>query len=93
MGILGGLLHLANFAAPALGVAAVLTVLSWGLRRGARFSPVAWQQARRLFAWASLGGLLVLAAGLVVFGRDGKMATYAALVLVMGTLAFWQHKR
>jgi hypothetical protein len=30
----------------------------------------------------------VLLAGLVFFGRDGKMATYAALVLAQGTLAW-----
>jgi hypothetical protein len=28
---------------------------------------------------------MVLAAGLWVFGRDGKMATYAALVVVVGS--------
>ena len=41
--------------------------------------------------WLSLGlnalaGAAVLAAGLWYFGRDGKMATYAALVLVVATV-------
>jgi len=36
--------------------------------------------------------VLVLALGLVFFGRDGKLATYGALVLIMGTLAFWRHR-
>ena len=36
---------------------------------------------------------LVLLAGLVFFGRDGKMATYAALVAVQGTLAWWLHRK
>ena len=31
-------------------------------------------------------GVAVLAAGLAVFGRDGMMATYAALVVVCGTV-------
>ena len=34
-------------------------------------------------------GVVVLVAGLVVFGRDGRMLTYAALVLVQGSLAWW----
>lgn len=93
MGILGGLLHLANFVAPALGVGVVLSLLSWALRPGARWTARAWQRARGMWVWTSLAGLLVLALGLVFFGRDGKMATYAALVVVMGTLAFWHHKR
>lgn len=92
MGMLSGLLHLANFVAPALGVAALLVMLSWALRPGARFSGQAWRHARDLFAWSAVGGVLVLALGLVYFGRDGKMATYAALVAVMGTLAYWRHR-
>jgi hypothetical protein len=92
MGILSGLLHLANFVAPALGVAMLLALLSWALKPGARWSSLAWCHARDLFAWAALGGVLVLALGLVFFGRDGKMATYGALVVVTGTLAFWRHR-
>ena len=34
-------------------------------------------------------GVVVLVAGLVVFGRDGRMLTYAALVLAQGSLAWW----
>jgi hypothetical protein len=52
----------------------------------------AWRHARALFLWSALGGALVLALGLVYFGRDGKMATYGALVLVVGTLSFWRHR-
>lgn len=93
MGIHSGLLHLANFVAPALGVALLLTLFSWGLRPGARLGSLAWTHARTVFGWTAVGGLLVLSLGLVYFGRDGKMATYGAMVLVMGTLAFWCHKR
>ena len=38
--------------------------------------------------WAATfgAGVLVLVVGLVAFGRDGMMATYAALVAVCGTV-------
>ena len=38
-------------------------------------------------------GVVVLAAGLAYWGRDGKMLTYAALVLVVGTAAAWLQSR
>ena len=44
---------------------------------------------RILFA----AGVVVLLAGLVVFGRDARMPTYAALVLVQGSLAWWLRGR
>ncbi len=74
--------HVAAFMAPA----AVMALLLWaGLR---------WRRAARLGAGAQLAALLaagvvVLVAGLVVFGRDGRMPTYAALVLAQGSLAWW----
>jgi len=40
-----------------------------------------------------LAGVVVLFAGLAYFGRDGKIATYAALVLVQGTLVWWLRRR
>ncbi len=76
--------HLLNFVAPAIGVAllaASLAKLAW--RR--ELAPVSW---RRLVLWSALAGCVGLIAGLVLFGRDGKMATYAALV-VASTLALW----
>lgn len=50
---------------------------------------------RPLVQWAVLAGagVLVLLGGLVVFGRDGKMWTYAALVLVQGSLVWWMRRR
>lgn len=80
--------HLANFVAPALVVAAVL----WSVQRmkmgggAGRWRP--WTQ------WSLLAGVgvLVLLAGLVVFGRDGKMWTYAALVLAQGSLVWWMRR-
>ena len=73
--------HLLNFMAPAAFVALGLVLL---VRLFARFfrskRPVAsglWAQAAIVF----ISSLVVLAAGLVSFGVDGKMASYAALVL------------
>ena len=70
--------HLANFVLPAVAVGA-LTAASCKLfwRRGlARTSwlTLAWQ--------ASAAGLVVLVAGLAITGHDGRMATWAALVVV-----------
>ena len=81
---LGAVWHLLNFLSPAIGVAllaASLAKLSW--RR--ELAGVPW---RRLVLWSALAGCLVLIAGLVLFGRDGKMASYAALV-VASALALW----
>ena len=70
--------------APALGVAVLLWLgLLW--RRGRRQSG---GQPGHQLGWLVLLGVAVLLAGLAYFGRDGKMATYAALVLAQGTLAW-----
>ena len=78
--------HLLAFVAPALGVAALLW-LALQARRATRLG-----RGGR-FAVLLAGGVVVLVAGLVVFGRDGRMATYAALVLVQGSLAWWLRGR
>jgi len=69
--------HLANFALPAVGVGALtaaLCKLLWrrSLARTSWFT-LAWQ--------ASAAGLAVLVAGLVITGHDGRMVTYAGLVV------------
>ena len=81
MGPLDIVNHLLNFVAPAAAVALVL-VLGGGLIGSRSPLALAW--------WLRLGivfavGVAVLAAGLVVWGRDGKMLTYAALVVVCAT--------
>lgn len=80
--------HLAGFVAPALFMAGVLWTVP-RLRRSGRAARGAGLEAFMLV----VAGVAVLLAGLVVFGRDGKMATYAALVLVQGTLAWWLHRK
>ena len=77
--------HLLNFVLPALVVgplAAALAKLVW---RG-ELRAVRW---RRMAAWATAASALTLFAGLVVFGRDGVMATYGAMVLVAALALLW----
>jgi len=79
-------LHIAGFVMPALGVALVLWL-------GLRVRRVGRSSAAAQFAWLFLAGCVVLLAGLAYFGRDGKMATYAALVLTQGSVAWWLRGR
>lgn len=82
------LAHLAGFVAPALGVGLLL----WsGLRIRRKGRPGFGASTQLVVLWAA--GVAVLLAGLVFFGRDGKIATYAALVLAQGTLAWWLRGR
>lgn len=78
--------HAIGFLFPALAVGGVLW-LALRTRRSARLGPVG--QALVLTS----AGVLVLLAGLLLFGRDGKMLTYAALVLVQGTAGWWLRGR
>jgi len=74
--------HLLNFVAPAFFLALALALLArWMFRRDAA-APGFWAQAALNF----VAGVGVLAAGLWHFGRDGKMATYLALIVVCGTV-------
>lgn len=77
------LLHLGNFALPALALATLLAPVVVGRRR--LCARLLWQAWR----WLAVTGLLVLVAGLLLSGRDGKIATYAALVLSVGSLCCW----
>jgi len=80
MGPLDILNHLLNFVAPAAFVALLLVL--GGRLLGAQGSSLAgWRQWAVVF----VVGLVVLAAGLALWGRDGKMLTYAALVVVTAT--------
>jgi hypothetical protein len=86
---LGLLWHLANFIAPAAGVgmlSAALCKAFWrrSLARTSWFT-LAWQ--------ASGSGLVVLVAGLVLTGHDGKLVTYAALVIVCALVPWLKTNR
>jgi len=86
MTALGLLWHLLNFIAPAVGVGALsaaLCKLFW--RKSLAHAPwftLAWQ--------ASVAGVVVLVLGIVITGHDGKMATYAALVVVCALVPWWR---
>jgi len=85
MGPLDALWHLLGLVAPALGtamLAATLAKLTW--RHDLAATP--W---RRLVIWAAAAGTFAIIAGLVIFGRDGKMATYAALVAANAVALWW----
>lgn len=79
--LLDALNHLLNLFAPAAALALLLVPAGRLLLRQCP-SPhsVLWQMAVQLAL-----GCLVLAAGLVWWGRDGRMLTYGALVLAGAT--------
>lgn len=86
MGPLDALLHILNFVAPALGVGLFASLLAKAL----------WHKEMRaaslktLVMWTAAVGMLVLVAGLVAFGRDGRMATYGLLVLSTTLVLWWK---
>lgn len=73
--------HLLNFVSPAAFVAIALALATAIFMKKRPGAPVLWAQAAINF----IVGVGVLVAGLVGFGRDGMMVTYAALVFVCGT--------
>ena len=86
MGPLDALNHLLNLFLPALGLgllASAAVKLLW--RR--ELAPVAW---RRLAVPACLASAGVVLGGLVLFGRDGKMATYGAMVAACAFTLWWR---
>ena len=81
--------HVLNFLLPAAAVALIFASLS---RPMARFLGGKGSGSR---SWTVQVGILfvvnvaVLVAGLLVFSQDGKMATYAALVVCAATAQWW----
>ena len=84
MGPIDAVWHLLNFFAPAVGVGLIAAGFAKLLWRS-ELKGASW---RRLASWACAGCALVLIAGLAAFGHDGKMATYAAMVVTCG-LMLW----
>lgn len=86
MGPVDAFWHLANLMGPALGLGLIvpsLAKLVW--RRELR--GVSW---RSLSAWITGSCVGVMLAGLVLGGRDGRMWTYVALVLVSTGVLAWR---
>lgn len=79
MGPIDLVLHLLGFAAPALALAILLVVGGPMLLRRPRGLVSWWVQ----LALNGAAGVAVLALGLWHFGVDGKMATYAGVVLAV----------
>ncbi|MEO8123491.1 MAG: hypothetical protein ABI633_05530 [Burkholderiales bacterium] len=77
--------HLFNFMLPALVVGPL----------AAAFAKVAWRSElravrwRRMALWATGASALSLIGGLVVFGRDGVMMTYGAMVVASALALLW----
>ena len=85
MGPIDALWHALNFLAPALGVAVLAAALAKLLWRH-ELAAVRWH---RLVLWGALAGVAALIGGLVAFGRDGRMATYGALVGAVALALWW----
>jgi hypothetical protein len=86
MGPLDAFWHVSNLFVTALGLgslAAALAKLIW--RR--ELAPVAY---KRLAGPACAACAAVVLVGLVAFGRDGKMATYAVMVAACAFTLWWQ---
>lgn len=69
--------HLLNFLAPAAVAGALSAALAKLIWREA-LRGVGWL---RLAAWAGGGCALALLGGLLLWGRDGRMATYGAMLI------------
>jgi hypothetical protein len=85
MGPLDALIHLFNLIAPGFGlglIAAALAKLLW--RR--ELAAVSW---RRLASWGAGASTVALLSGLAITGRDGRMATYGAMVLACAVALWW----
>jgi hypothetical protein len=85
MGPLDAIWHVLNFFGPAFGVgliaAALCKLVWWSGLRGVSY--------RRLASWAVAAGAAALLIGVLVFGRDGRMATYGLLVLACAVALWW----
>jgi hypothetical protein len=82
--------HLLNLLAPAalmaLLLAALVRLVPGFFRSNQPFAQAWWAQVAINF----IVGAVLLTAGLVLLGRDGKMLTYVAVVLAMACSQWWQ---
>jgi hypothetical protein len=81
MGPLDFVIHLLSFVAPAVAVTLLVALAARILWPGTPVGDSWWVPIALNF----IAGSAVLYAGLWFWGRDGKMATYAALVVVVAT--------
>ena len=86
MTVLGALNHLLNLFLPALALAAIAAALAklvW--RRELVAVP-----SVTLLVWAAAANAVVTLAGLVLFERDGKMATYGTMLVANALMLWWR---
>ena len=86
MGPLDAFWHLINLFAPAVGLgllASSLVKLFW--RAALQGRP--WAD---LAGWTTAANMVVVVLGLVLTGRDGRMLTYAAIVLATTAVLWWR---
>ncbi|MEN9843689.1 MAG: hypothetical protein RLZZ612_1518 [Pseudomonadota bacterium] len=83
------LIHLLNFLAPALFLGLVLPLLEAGLCK-AKLSSRTWLTSSALYFSTTS---LILLIGLFVLGRDGKMLTYAGLIVTNALILTWRTRR
>ena len=76
MNLLDLLIHALNFVAAAAFLAALMPLVGRLTMPRQLSLPAVWRQTVINFAVCSI----TLLAGLAIFGRDGKLATYVALV-------------
>ena len=88
MGLLTLLDHLINFAAPALWLA---LLLPWLARLLIRKRQTTYSLPAQM-ALTFVAGLVILLLGLALFGQDGKMVTYLALVVTAATSQWLMRK-
>lgn len=81
MGPLDLLNHVLNFVAPALWLAVLVPLVARLFMRKRPLAPVLYAQVAINF----VACLAMLAFGLWFFGHDGKMATYASMMLLCAT--------
>jgi len=85
MSAIDALWHLLGLFLPALATGALAAAAAKALwraeLRGSRWLPLA--------LWSGGAGSVALLAGLVVFGRDGRMLSYAAMLLATALALWW----
>lgn len=86
MGPLDALGHLFNLFVPALGLGA-LTAAAAKLIWRRELAALSWL---RLAVPACVASALVVLAGLALFARDGKMATYGGMVVACAFTLWWR---
>lgn len=85
MSPIDALWHLLGLFLPALATGALAAAAAKALWRS-ELKACRWS---RLALWAAGAGSLALLAGLVGFGRDGRMLSYAAMVLAAALALWW----